>query len=655
MSVYVSYPGVYIQEFTPGAPIAGVGTSTAAFIGPATSGPLNVPTLVTSWDQFKTTFGGPIPGFYLWYAVWGFFQNGGTTCFVTRLSNATFATVTLADQSGGAGQPTIVLTARTPGAPAQAISATVVGNVHAVDKATAKLYRPTATIQNAAGSTVTVTSAADAATFRAGDAITWTGSTEAQPSTVVTVSGSDIRVSTPLTSVYAAGTVHLADLVAGATILRVASGPGLAAGSVLELVQGASPAVTVAVDTVQTEKISPALTTWRITLRSGLPAAISLAPGAADTTVESEEFRITPAVTGAPAIPAYDDLSMDPAHPRYFVKVINADANGVLNAAPVFPPNTTGAPANRPRDIANVALAGGTNDNPATLTASDYTDSLDLLLPIKDINLVAIPDRQDAQVQHAVIAHCSTLKSRFAILDSQLGAPLFGTGSVEVQRAGLSNDDGYAALYYPWLVVPAAVGNGTVLVPPSGHVAGIYARTDNSRGVHKAPAGEDAIANGAISVERTMSDTDQGLLNLAGIDAIRVFTAGAQPVVWGARTTSDNTNWQYVNIRRLFIYLEQSIEVGIRWAVFEPNNTGLWEKLKRTISEFLTRVWKDGALFGEKATDAFYVRIDDVLNPFSEQQLGRLNIEIGLRPSYPAEFIIVRIGIWPGGSDITGG
>ena len=124
-------------------------------------------------------------------------------------------------------------------------------------------------------------------------------------------------------------------------------------------------------------------------------------------------------------------------------------------------------------------------------------------------------------------------------------------------------------------------------------------------------------------------------------------------MLWGARTTATDRNWQYVNVRRLFLYLEESIQEGIRWAVFEPNNLQLWQKLKRTITEFLARVWRDGGLFGATQEEAFYVRIDETLNPFSEQALGRLNIEIGVRPAYPAEFIIVRIGIWPGGSEAT--
>jgi phage tail sheath protein FI len=267
--------------------------------------------------------------------------------------------------------------------------------------------------------------------------------------------------------------------------------------------------------------------------------------------------------------------------------------------------------------------------------------------------MVIVPDRTDADVQQAIIAHCQNMKDRFAILDSPRGAPPFGTDSVEFHRRSVDSDGGYAALYYPWLRVSPDKGTESILVPPSGHVAGIYARTDNNRGVHKAPAGNEALVNGALGIERTMSDIDQGQLNTKGINVIRVFAAGGRPMVWGARTTATDSNWQYVNIRRLFLYLEETIEEGIRWAVFEPNNLQLWQKLKRTITEFLTRVWRDGALFGAKPEDAFYVRIDEALNPSSTQALGRLYIEIGVRPSYPAEFIIARIGIWQGGTEVS--
>jgi phage tail sheath protein FI len=265
--------------------------------------------------------------------------------------------------------------------------------------------------------------------------------------------------------------------------------------------------------------------------------------------------------------------------------------------------------------------------------------------------------RQIALVQQGIIGHCELLADRFGVLDPLPGVVLFGdanTAGVDQQRPGLDSARGYAALYYPWVRVEHAGGGKPVLVPPSGHVCGHIAWTDINRGVFKAPAGIEATVNGAVEVETNMSNIDQGQLNLLGVNVIRVFKTGSRPVIWGARTTATgvDSNWQYVNIRRLFLYLEKSIQQGIRWAVFEPNNYSLWQRLKHTISEFLRQEWRNGALFGKKESEAFYVRIDDVLNPFTEQQLGRLHIEIGVRPSYPAEFIIVRIGIWDGGQQI---
>ena len=242
---------------------------------------------------------------------------------------------------------------------------------------------------------------------------------------------------------------------------------------------------------------------------------------------------------------------------------------------------------------------------------------------------------------------------RFAVLDSRPGLVLFSTGqgdSIEEQRRNLDSTRGYAALYYPWLQVAPSGPGDPILVPPSGHVCGVFSRSDQQRGVHKAPANE--IVAGALGVERSMSNIDQGQVNLQGINVIRTFSGG-RPVLWGARTTATDTNWQYVNIRRLFLFLEESIQEGINWAVFEPNNLALWQKLKRTINEFLNRAWKDGALFGATAEEAYYTKIDATNNTSYTMALGELHIEIGVRPSYPAEFIVVHIGLWQGGAQIN--
>jgi phage tail sheath protein FI len=648
-------PDVYIEEFEPAAPISGVGTSNVALMGPCMQGPLNEPTKLTSWDQFVRLFGkDPVAGFYLWYAVRGFYENGGKTCFVTRVSNASYGELALND---GTAQPTAVVRARQAGVLNPAVGITVDGNVHTVD-APARLFRPTATIAGATGGTriLTLTAPADAEKFRPGDRITWSGIVAADDNaTVARIAGATLEILNPLSQNYAAGNVRLADPPAGTDTLRVESGDKIVPGMVLVLAQTAPAAVsnTVVVKGVTAERISGALTTYRITLRSGLAAAFAF--GGGPVTVQSQEFKltVTPAV-GAPLI--YDGLGMDPEHPRYYARIVNA-ADPYVTANPVDPPNVTPAPNNRPATLAATPLPNGTADNPATLTAAEYKAAIKQLEAIDDVNILTIPDRQDKDVQTALIDHCERMMDRFAILDAAPALPPFGSTSVDTQRAGLTSNRGYAALYYPWLTVSDSAGVKTLNVPPSGHMAGIYARTDQTRGVHKAPAGTEAIVAGTLGVERAITHTDQEGLNPNGINVVRVFYAGGRPTVWGARTTASgyggNANWQYINIRRLFLYLEESIQEGLRGGVFEPNNPQLWQKIKRTLNDFLTRSWREGALFGRKAEEAFYVRIDDELNPFSEQQLGRLHVEIGVRPSYPAEFIIVRIGIWDGGSDVS--
>jgi phage tail sheath protein FI len=654
MTVPTTYPGVYVQEFTPGGPIEGVGTSTAAFLGPSAAGPLNEPTLITSWDGFQSVFGdSPLDGSYLWYGVRGFFDNGGTACYVTRVSNAAYDEVVLNDMSSGTGSPTVRLRAREPGDLPSPIQVTVNDAAHAV--AGAKVFNPTAQLQNASGTTVYVDDAAKALQFRAGDRITWSGLSDADVATVARVDGLAIHLTSPLPSTFTTATkLTLFDLQATDKTLRLTGGSSgqdaskLSAGSVIKLDQSATTANGV-VARVDPERISASLTTYRVTLRAPLGTAFALTQ---DITVQSIEFGLT--VKQGSTTRSYPVLSMDPAHSAYYGRAVNTDAAGLIIATPVEPPNTTAVPNNRPR-TATVTLTGGSNDDPATLEPSDYKAALALLDPVRDINMVAVPGNTQGDTQFEVIDHCVRLRGRFAILDSWRGAPLFGSDGVQGQRDGLGTTHGEAALYFPWLLVAPAAGSTPILVPPSGHVAGVYARTDATRGVHKAPAGADALVNGALGVERTLSDVEHGQLNVDGINVVRVFSPGGRPIVWGARTTASNLSLRYVSTRRLLSFIELSIEDGIRWALFEPNNTKLWAKLRHSISEFLVRVWRDGGLFGTKASEAFYVRIDEVLNPDTERALGRLNLEIGVRPSYPAEFIILRIGIWAGGSDISEG
>jgi len=280
--------------------------------------------------------------------------------------------------------------------------------------------------------------------------------------------------------------------------------------------------------------------------------------------------------------------------------------------------------------------------------------ALDKLTRQPDVSIVAAPGLVDPALQATVITHCEAMGDRFAILDGALDQlPLKSDGPLQKQRAGLLSKNGFAGLYWPWIVIrdpAAAAGSAATLTkPPSGHIAGVFARSDGQLGVHKAPANEPL--RGALDLTYKLNDTEQGALNHAGINALRMFP-GRPPLVWGARTLTDGTPWRYVNVRRLFSYVEDSILSGVRWAVFEPNNLALWKGLERSITEFLTRVWQSGALFGRTPAEAFYVKIDEELNPASTRALGQVIVEIGLAPVRPAEYVIARIGIWDGGTRV---
>ena len=654
MAVQVSYPGVYIEEFAPGAPIQGVGTNTAAFIGVAASGPIGVPTPIQSWDAFRATFGGFIsdgPAGYLAPAVFGFFLNGGTTCYVVRVATARRASVGLKDR-GNAPQTVFTARALVEGPAGNALTVQVAdssrlaaalarANVNATTLAAA-YAETTATALDAGRTSLTVASNVG---FAPGDAVHLENGNDRAEATVAGLSGAGvITLAAPLPAGnFAAGTVRTADLRAGARSFRVVVPGGLSLardllprGTLVRIAQGnAAETATVASSSGDA-----------VTLERGLTNTFSYADKTKLPAFGSLEFDLT---IGAPAS-TFKFLSMNRAHPGYWGDAVASPLAELV--APDEPPPLAG-PDRRPA-AGSFPLAGGAEDDRVAARAdllNDPTRFLDLLKPIGEISLVAVPGETDKGVQQAVISHCEDMLFRFGVLDPirNVEQPV---GILE-QLGGLASERGYAALYYPWIAATNPATGASEYWPPSGHMAGIIARTDAQLGVFKAPANTNV--RGALGLERRLTDQQHGLLNPKGVNVLRVFPGEGAPLVWGARTIASDRNWQYVNIRRLFIFLEQSIQEGIRWAVFQPNTPALWQKLKRTIHEFLERVWRDGGLFGATAKDAFYVRIDEALNPEADRKLGRLTIEIGVQPAYPAEFIVVRIGIWDGGASINEG
>jgi hypothetical protein len=279
----------------------------------------------------------------------------------------------------------------------------------------------------------------------------------------------------------------------------------------------------------------------------------------------------------------------------------------------------------------------GRDGGPGARTGLKCLDEID------EIAIIAAPGQTSPAVQDALLSHAETRKDRFAVLDS----PESISGGVD--KLPKPRDSKYGAYYFPWIQVYDPE-KGNIFVPPSGHIAGVYSRVDSERGVHKAPANE--IVRGALGLKYNVSKGEQDLLNPKGINAIRTMQGGGIRI-WGARTLSSDASWKYINVRRLFIMIEQSIMQGMQWAVFEPNDHTLWKKLTRDVRAYLMRVWSSGALFGQNPDEAFYVKCDDETNPRYLIDAGQVNVQIGLCPVKPAEFVIFSIGQWDGGGLIS--
>lgn len=273
---------------------------------------------------------------------------------------------------------------------------------------------------------------------------------------------------------------------------------------------------------------------------------------------------------------------------------------------------------------------------------------------IDEIALVAAPGITEASVVSAIDTHCrQATQDRFAIFDSPEvveTANVLDTTLLDPSNAAnvLPDNSDFAAFYFPWLQVfdPATKiqtpnGDGLQFVPPSGHVAGVYARVDTQRGVHKAPANEPVL--GALGLKYRISKSLQDGLNPQGVNVIRDLNGNIR--VWGARTLGGNANadLKYINVRRTLLFLRESIDEGTQFVVFEPNTPALWQTIVRNVSAFLTNVWRSGALFGTTPEEAFFVKCDAELNPPEVRELGQVITEIGVAIVRPAEFVIFRI------------
>jgi phage tail sheath protein FI len=472
--------------------------------------------------------------------------------------------------------------------------------------------------------------------------------------------------------------------VLGPTEITLTAVTGVETGTVLEIldVNGAPVG-----PPLKVEALNPA--NGRVELAANLTPAQAAAVGNA---VRSREFRLfvrllrrpdprNPLRAQEPVVEEeFLNLSMDPRHSRYVERVVG-DADGELRLYDGRPEGNSWlirvrdlAPSEAVRlgpepleeidprgrtQPAYLRLEGG-DDAMALLGDADYVgadapDPLDrtglqTLRNREDLSIVAVPGRTGTQVQQAVVTHCEEMRYRFAILD---GPPPPADTIADVVAQRQQFDTKYAALYHPWLLVPHPYPPFTTTevieypLPPSGHMAGIYARVDVERGVHKAPANE--VVRGVIGLRQQLTKREQDVLNPGptNINVIRDFRRDNRAIrSYGGRVITSDPDWKYVNVRRLVIFIEASIDRGLQWVVFEPNAEPLWARVRRTISDFLTTVWRNGALEGTAPEEAYFVRCDRSTMTQTDIDLGRLIAVIGIAPVKPAEFVIIRIGLW---------
>ncbi len=377
-----------------------------------------------------------------------------------------------------------------------------------------------------------------------------------------------------------------------------------------------------------------------------------------------KERKLRELLERADSVETFDNLSEDVTSPDFFLKKLGDPLNDLSNLVVL---EGSGRPSNTGTSVFFEALVNGLDAKettpPLLLSRRDFLgdpaavpgkkEGLTALGDIDEISILCAPDlhQLSSDIRKTLISdlltQCEVLKDRFAILE-------VGKDNSNISSLTITSTSGrqskYGAIYYPWLKIYDPLSRQIKPIPPGGHVAGIYARSDTERGVHKAPANE--VVRGAVGLEFDLTKDEQSILNPRGINVIRNFTDRGI-LVWGARNIVLDPLWKYINVRRLFIYIEESIEKGTQWVVFEPNNERLWARVRATITQFLTTVWKDGALMGTKPEEAFFVKCDRTTMTQDDIDNGRLICVIGIAPVKPAEFVIFRIAQWAGGSAAT--
>jgi phage tail sheath protein FI len=658
-----------MEEKSSGAkPIEGVSTSVAAFIGVAEKGPVGEAVFISNFAEFVKIFGGPIKiikgvqEHYLYYAVRHFFTEGGSKCYVVRVMH--YTDVDDAATLSGTASSTVVDGTQLDGstAAAGALTVSALNEGEWGDSLEVQLENsvkfsvlPGEDITGAAN--FTQISLKDNSDVRAGDLLWIVQEVTGEVKSVSQTNKLTFKSGLKTGAVDFAGDitdgmkVFSPDLkfetttnVAGPVTVTAGAAPAGIILTGVDNVDGASLKNGDLVHFVVTEAFVVVQKISHKVVGNETLMVVEFAEQdfssknftAAKSRVYARALTIT-VKDGDTLLETHEDLSMIPADLKNYVGERLSQSGGnsfyitaqVSNSSAVVPVNTPFA-----------ALTGGDNGL-ASLADTDYIGSqllhtgLYALDTVKDASILVVPNAGQT-VATSAIAYCEGRQDLFFIMDH----PSSSGDSVDTYRDNFSSK--YAAIYYPWIKIEDPFTGQKVTAPPSGAVAGIYADTDVRRGVHKAPAGIDnGYVNAASGIEKVVTKGENDVLYQKEVNVIRKLPEGI--VVWGARTISADSEWKYVNVRRLFIFLEQSIERGTQWVVFEPNDTTLWKNIKRNITAFLKIQWMEGKLVGDTQEQAFYVKCDAETNPPEVVDAGQVVTEIGVAPSKPAEFVVFRI------------
>ena len=645
----LTYPGVYIQEISSGVrPIAAASTSTAAFVGLAEMGPDDA-ALVTSWTEFQRYYGSFIADSYLAYSVFQYFNNGGRQCYIVRVTrtDAATASVTVNNRANPAVGG-VVFTAKNKGAWGNTLVLQILNgsndpnnefriNVRRQAQAdmipdgfldtaplevldnlsmdsTAPNYVVTALTQNSNLIDAAVLSANNVmqSGFHRGG-VTPTLPLNANLSFQINVDYDGWQVVT-LPNTLGPST-NLTDIAAGIQAAVVALGATKKKTSTLA---AAFANFTCTVETVSGGG-------QRLLLQSGT-----------NTGAGTENAKSSVQVQGVPANNAASQLKLGAANggrsedalaPR---RPALADIIQLGDAAVVTP-------------VAAVVL--GTDGDPATpLTETAFGNVFTKLDNKTDFSLLAVPGEATSVMMDLGMAYCANRPLQDVFYVGETASTDDTLAEAQAFRAKLTKANSYGGLYFPWVQAldPTGRSRQPILLPPSGYVAGLFARIDAARGVWKAPAGTEASLNGVVALAVDLSDVQQGNLNPLGVNVIRRFAASGI-VVFGARTITSDAEWTYVPVRRTAIMLRVSIYNGIQWAVFEPNDEPLWSQLRLNIGSFMTTLFRQGAFQGSTPSQAFFVKCDSETTTQADIDLGIVNILVGFAPLKPAEFVVVKI------------